>query len=104
MDTTLRYIIGFFELGNMTSDNMEYMYNFSMSVYDVISDLNSLNGAMFMFVINGIIHRIISYVVTPQNVNTIESKKHILLSQQLISITKRQFQLFHLIVLICTNK
>lgn len=65
----------FFELGNMTSDNMEYMYNFSMSVYDVISDLNSLNGAMFMFVINGIIHRIISYVVTPQNVNTIESKK-----------------------------
>ena len=65
----------FFELGNMSSDNIEYMYDFSMSIYSVISDLNSLNGAMFIFVINGVIHWIISYVVAPQNINAIQSKK-----------------------------
>lgn len=65
----------FFELGNMSSDSIEYMYDFSMSIYNVISDLNSLNGAMFIFVINGVVHWIISYVVTPQNVNAIQSKK-----------------------------
>lgn len=63
------------EIVNVSNNtDISNFYSFGMSLTKVISDLNQINAAMILFVINGAIHWGIGYYASPQKVTNEKSK------------------------------